>query len=92
MSNWARERLVGWASYFAEFNIWMPGMPSGRLRNVPGCNVSFKRWILDRVSPHDEGIWGEDTAYNWRLRQAGHQPLFEPACVAVSVPLSRPPT
>jgi hypothetical protein len=58
VENAARDRLVDWAAFFCEYSQAMKPIPEGEVDTVPGNNVSYKRWILERFK-HDiqAGIW-----------------------------------
>jgi glycosyltransferase involved in cell wall biosynthesis len=73
------ESFVGWAYFFCELNQWMPGTPAGYMADIPTGNLSVKRWAFDRYGPFLEGTYSSDTAFNWRIAEDGHRPLFVPA-------------
>ena len=73
------ESRVGWAYFFCELNQWMPGTPAGYMDDIPTGNLSVKRWAFDRYGPFLEGTYSSDTAFNWRIAEDGHRPLFVPA-------------
>ncbi len=72
------ESVVGWAAYFCEFSPWMPVGPRRVMRDIPTCNLSYKRWALDRFGPFRESGYSSDTALNWRLAAGGHPLVFLP--------------
>lgn len=72
------ESRVGWAYFFCELNQWMPGTPAGYMDDIPTGNLSVKRWAFDRYGPFLEGTYSSDTAFNWRIAEDGHRPLFVP--------------
>jgi hypothetical protein len=47
--------------------------------DIPTGNLSVKRWAFDRYGPFLEGTYSSDTAFNWRIAEDGHRPLFVPA-------------
>lgn len=73
------ESLVGWAYYFCELSAWMPGTPAGPMIEIPTGCLSVKRWAFDRYGPFLEGMYSSDTAFNWRIAEDGHRPLFSPS-------------
>ena len=40
-------RLVDWAAYFCEYGQFMYPLKEGPANELPGNNVSFKRWVLE---------------------------------------------
>jgi glycosyltransferase involved in cell wall biosynthesis len=72
------ESVVSWGAYFCEFSAWMPQGERRLMREIPTCNLSFKRWALEQFGPFDESGYCSDTALNWKLTAAGHPPLFLP--------------
>lgn len=66
------------ALYVCEFNQWMPGAPPGPMRDIPTCNLSIKRWALERFGPFRERGYSSDTAFNWKLARAGVPPRLDP--------------
>ncbi len=71
-------RAIAWGAYLCEFSSWMPIGPRRTVRDIPTCNLSYKRWALERFGPFRESGYSSDTALNWRLAVAGHAPLFLP--------------
>ncbi len=64
---------AGWASYFMDHSDALPGRPSEELDRPP-AHCSYKREILDRLSPFPEDMRaGEDTVVNTRLWSEGHR-------------------
>ena len=58
VENAAREKLSDWAAFFCEYSQAMKPLPDGEVETVPGNNVSYKRWVLDRFQHLIEpGIW-----------------------------------
>ena len=73
------ERPVTWAAYFCEFSQWIPQSESRHMVEIPTCNLSLKRWIFEQHGPFLAGTRCSDTAFHWKLGQAGFPPLFVPA-------------
>ncbi len=71
------EGLVGWAYYFSEFSLWLPGQADGEIREVAGCALSFKRRAYDAYGPFPAGTYSSDTAFQWRARDEGHKPYLD---------------
>jgi len=67
---------VGWAHYFSKLSQWMPNTPSGRMVIVPTGCMTVKRWAFEKYGPFAEGIYSEDTLFNWRLGNGEGKPLF----------------
>lgn len=72
------ESYVGWGHYFSEFSQWMPQATSGYMGDVPGGCLSIKRWAFEKYGPFPEGIYSEDTLFNWKLSERLVKPLFIP--------------
>lgn len=70
---------VAWAGYMAEFREFLPQYPKRTVDHIPTCNISYKRKIFDLIdSFHPEYYPQEDLDFNFRLRQAGYEILFNP--------------
>jgi len=70
VENAARERLIDWAAFFCEYSQLMNPLPEGETRDIPGNNVGYKRWILDRFRPQiEDGIW--DNTLHDHIRKSG---------------------
>jgi glycosyltransferase involved in cell wall biosynthesis len=51
-------RLRDWVTYFVEYNAYMPPVPSGRVYDLPGNNVAFRKDLLLRhLAQLKEGYW-----------------------------------
>ncbi len=49
------------------------------VRTLPGVNVSYKRVTIQKVGTQDESLFrGEDVDFNWRVKLAGYEVLFDP--------------
>jgi GT2 family glycosyltransferase len=73
--------LASWTYYFCEFNLWIPARIPRQIREAPGCALSMKRSAFDRFGPFPEGTYCSDTAFHWRMQEAGESVLFWPAIV-----------
>lgn len=81
VDNAARERLVDWAAFFCEYSQAMKPLSEGEAENIPGNNVAYKRWVLERFRLEIEtGIW-DSTLHEW-IRNAGI-PLYRVPSLAV---------
>jgi GT2 family glycosyltransferase len=54
VENGARERILDWAYFLAEYGPCMPPLPEGEVECVPGNNAAYLRSIL----PLNEAKWG----------------------------------
>ena len=69
---------VAWGAYFCEFSQWMPGGAQRRMNDIPGANISYRRELLEQYGPFLAGTYSSDTAFHWRLAEAGIPLLFDP--------------
>ncbi|MBN2354806.1 glycosyltransferase family 2 protein [candidate division KSB1 bacterium] len=72
------ESYVGWAAYFCEFSLWMPGFPARYLKDIAGANMSYKKEMLLRYAPMLSNTYCSDTEMHWRMHRDGHPLLFLP--------------
>lgn len=72
------ESVVGWGAYLCEFSAWVPAGAVRHMRDIPTCNISYKRDALEQYGPFLESGYCSDTALNWKLTRAGQPPLFLP--------------
>lgn len=86
LKNAACDRLVDWAAFFCEYSQFMHPMPEGEVENIPGNNVAYKRWVLER---HEAliraGIW--DSILHEHIRRE-HIPLLLISSVTVGHKMS----
>jgi GT2 family glycosyltransferase len=68
----------GWTYYFCEFAHWMPGQKAGPKVEVPTCNLTVQRSVLERAGPFRSHGYCSDTAFHWRLKALGIATLFAP--------------
>ena len=58
VENAACERLIDWAAFFCEYSQATKPLPAGEVNIIPGNNVSYKRWVLERFYKLIEaGVW-----------------------------------
>lgn len=88
IANGNPESLVGWAGYFAEFREFFPFHPQQLVRNIPTCNISYKRWVFDKYGEfqdlHPDPVRVKhpqqgDLIFNLKLYLHGEKILFDPA-------------
>ena len=74
------ERWTDWAAYFCEYGQFMRPRVEGVVEELPGNNVSFKRWVLKRGREYVEnGFW--KTYWCRKLRQEGIPLVSVPSIV-----------
>jgi GT2 family glycosyltransferase len=70
-------RLLSRLSDAVTFPRWPDTRP---VRTLPGVNIAYRRAVIERVGAFDEQLFrGEDVDYNWRVRQAGYEVVYDPA-------------
>jgi glycosyltransferase involved in cell wall biosynthesis len=70
VENAACGRLVDWAHFFCEYSELMSPIVEGEADGIPGNNVGYKRWVVDRFWTQIEtGIW--DSTLHEEIRNAG---------------------
>ena len=73
--------LLEWAQYINEYGMFLPPMASGRMKILPGCNVSYKRPALFHGdAPRHPTFW--KTLVN---REAGGTGLWLAASAVVAL-------
>ena len=71
--------LATWVSHLIEFNEWTEKTPEGYVRNIPTCNLSFKREVFHKYKVFFTDIYpNEDTLFNWTLHEKGGKIYFTP--------------
>lgn len=70
--------LIAWANYFCEYTQWLPQPDTQPMDDIPGACYSVKRWAFEKYGPFLENTYSSDTAFNWKLKEAGYTPLFVP--------------
>jgi len=79
IENGTPERLLAWAYYFCEFNLWLPRPHVREMPQMAGCGLSIKRCAFERYGPFLSDTYCSDTVFHWRMRKDGHRVLFVPA-------------
>jgi glycosyltransferase involved in cell wall biosynthesis len=71
---------VGWASYILEFSMWFPVGKVRRIRDIPACNIAYRRCDIAGMSFRDMGKDAvyEDSIFNHQLRVRGKAIIFDP--------------
>jgi GT2 family glycosyltransferase len=69
---------VGWIYYFCEFAAWMPGQEAAWVQDTPTCCLTIDRSVLKWTGPFRSNGYSSDTAFHWRLAQAGIRTRFDP--------------
>jgi hypothetical protein len=64
-----RRCYAGWAQYFARYNAFMPPVPGGPTKFLPGNNACYPRALLDSVSI-DQGFWEAELNHELLARGA----------------------
>lgn len=71
---------VDWAAYFCEYGQFMLPLAEGTADELPGNNISFKRWVLNKGQQFVEnGFW--KTYWCRRLRKEGIELMLSPSIV-----------
>jgi glycosyltransferase involved in cell wall biosynthesis len=78
IENGCTGRIIDWATFFCEYCRFMPPVQAGVTKYIPGNNVAYKRWALQKSPTVDleKGFW-ENTLYP-NLLQQGFQLRMEP--------------
>lgn len=88
VANGNPESLIGWAGYFAEFREFFPFHHKQFMRNIPTCNISYKRWVFEQYGKfqdlHPDWIVVKhpqqgDLIFNLKLHSHKEKILFDPA-------------
>ena len=70
IENTACEKLIDWASFFCEYSQATKPLPEGEVNILPGNNVSYKKWVLERFHKVIEaGVW--DFTLHEHIKNAG---------------------
>jgi GT2 family glycosyltransferase len=69
---------VGWIYYFCEFAAWMPGQKAAWMIDIPTCCLTIDRSVFKWAGPFRSNGYSSDTAFHWRLAQAGIRTRFDP--------------
>lgn len=73
------ESLIGWAVYLCRFGLWLPKNEASEMNNIPGCNISYKRWAFEKYGRFLEKNSSDDTFLNWNLYKMGYRLWFVPS-------------
>lgn len=73
--------LVDWAAYFCDYAQFMLPLTKGPVGEVPGNNISMKRWALTRGREHVDGEFWK--TYWCRRLQAEGLPLYAAPSILV---------
>ncbi len=72
VDNAATEHIVDWAVFFCEYSNFMSPVDEGVVHDLPGPNVSYKRWALEEMTDLlQNGYW--ETFLHWRLEEKGYE-------------------
>ena len=73
-------KLVDWAAYFCEYGQFMYPLREGAVKELPGNNISFKRWVLKKGQEFvQNGFW--KTYWCRTLQENGVQLIMMPSIV-----------
>ena len=72
------ETAISWANQFCEFVTWLPAGGERSLADAPTACFSVTRKTFERFGPFLGGTLCSDSAFCWRLVQAGEAPRFVP--------------
>ncbi len=71
-----RRTYTGWAQYFTRYSAFLPPMPQGSTKHLPGNSASYPRSLLDSPSL-DAGFW--EAEFNRELIEKGVAFFSDPA-------------
>ena len=77
VENGARDRLLDWAFFLAEYGPCMPPLREGETDSVPGNNAAYRRTSLPLQDPTWGILW--ESFLQKELRQRGVRILLNPA-------------
>jgi len=71
---------LAWASHIIEFSSWFPVGRTRRVKNIPTCNIAYKKNDISGVSfPENyKGFVYEDSIFNFKLNKAKKIIIFNP--------------
>jgi len=71
---------IAWASYILEFSMWFPVGGIRRMRDIPACNIAYRRSDIAGMSFKNmgKGAVYEDGIFNYQLRSRGKKIIFNP--------------
>ena len=77
VENGARDRILDWAFFLAEYGPCMPPLPEGETEGVPGNNAAYRRSVLPLDDPRWAYVW--ESFLQKHLRQKGVRIFLNPA-------------
>jgi len=79
VENSASKRAVDWAAYFCDYGQFMYPLTKGAVNVLPGNNISFKRWALEKGREY--AFSGEFWKAHWcrKLQDEGIELMSEPS-------------
>ncbi|MCP4609846.1 MAG: glycosyltransferase [Planctomycetes bacterium] len=70
IENAACGKIVDWAAFFCDYSQAIKPLPEGEANILPGNNVSYKRWVIERFRDVIEaGVW--DHTLHEHIKDAG---------------------
>jgi len=71
---------LAWASYILEFSEWFPTGHIRKVRNIPTCNIAYKKNEIQSFSFRalPRAVF-EDSLFNYELTRRGKNIIFNPA-------------
>ena len=64
------ESLIGWASFLIEFTEFVAENTKQEVRNMPTCNISYTREIMEKHGSFPTDIWpSEERIYHWDITE-----------------------
>jgi len=83
ITSFGKDSLWGLISYFVEFSEFMPQAKAKYKKNVPTCNIAYRKKIFSKKIrfPEDFPI-SEDMVMNYALVNSGRKIFFDP-CISV---------
>jgi len=75
VENGTPKSLVGISEYILEFSELVSSMPEGEVRFIPTCNISFKRYLFDRIGKIEDTIKGSDVLFCRKITLLG-EPIY----------------
>ncbi|MCW5890156.1 MAG: hypothetical protein KIT14_06340 [bacterium] len=73
------ESRIGWAAWLLECAAWAPGRPAADVVEIPTSCLAIHRWVFTAHGPFAMRGYSSDTAFHWRLAQAGVRRRFDPS-------------
>lgn len=77
VDNAATDRNIDWAVFFCEYSNFISPVDHGVVHDLPGPNVSYKRWSLDEMADLIRDSYWENFLH-WRLEEKGYQLWSDP--------------